>query len=210
MSRRATPAAKTAADTDALALLRRRLRESVEVKDKLATVLPDVARAGEALVAAYRAGKKAIFFGNGGSAADAQHFAAELVGRYYTERRALPAVALTVNTSSLTAIANDYGYHQVFVRQLEAYGQPGDVAVAISTSGDSKNVVEAVRAAKGLGLVTIGLTGEGGGALKQLVDHCVRVPSKDTPRVQECHLFVGHLWCEMIEEAFGEPREKQE
>ena len=145
-----------------------------------------------------------LLFGNGGSAADAQHIAAEFVGRYYLDRPALPAQALTVNTSSLTAIANDYDYDQIFSRQIEAFGQAGDVAIGISTSGNSRNIVEALRVAKRKDMVTVGMTGESGGQLKVEVDYCICVPSRDTPRIQEAHILVGHILSELVEQAiFG-------
>ena len=156
-------------------------------------------------IAALRGGHRLFLFGNGGSAADAQHIASELVGRYKLERGGLPAYALTANTSSLTAIGNDYSFDVVFARQLEALGSSGDVAVGISTSGNSRNVLLAIEAAKNKGLVSVGLTGRGGGQLKGLVDRCICVPSEETPRVQEAHILIGHLLCEMIEtELFGE------
>jgi D-sedoheptulose 7-phosphate isomerase len=146
------------------------------------------------------AGNKAMFFGNGGSAADAQHLAAEFVGRFHRDRKALAAVALTVNTSALTAIANDFGFAQVFSRQLEAIAVRGDVAFAISTSGASANVLAALQAARSLGLVSVGLTGLRGDLLCDLVTHCLRVPSIDTQRIQEAHILVGHILCEVVEE----------
>ena len=154
-----------------------------------------------ALIDAYRTGHAMLLFGNGGSAADAQHIAAEFVGRYYLERRALPAHALTVNTSILTAIANDYGYDHVFARQLEAIGHPGDVAVGLTTSGNSANVLEGLRAARRLGMVTVAMTGGTGGHAKSEVDHWIRVRSEDVPRIQETHMLIGHLWSELVEAA---------
>jgi D-sedoheptulose 7-phosphate isomerase len=181
-----------------------RIEESAAVKRALLAERELIAAVGEELIEAYRAGRKLLIFGNGGSASDAQHIAAELVGRYYFDRRALPALALTVNASSLTAIGNDYSFDHVFARQVEAFGHAGDVAVGISTSGNSANVIEGVHAAKRMGLVTVGLTGAGGGRLKGEVDYCVAVPSADTPRIQEAHALIGHVWCEMVERAlFG-------
>jgi len=146
-----------------------------------------------------RAGHRAFLFGNGGSAADAQHMAAELVSRYLRERPGLPVVALTVNTSSLTAIANDYSYDAVFARQLEALGSAGDMAIGISTSGHSRNVLLAIEAAKRKGMTSVGLTGQEGGQLRGLVDWCICVPSRETPRVQESHILIGHILCEIVE-----------
>ena len=154
------------------------------------------------LVDALQNGKKIILCGNGGSAADAQHIAAELTGRYVKERAPLPGIALTVDTSALTAIGNDYGYDQVFSRQLAALGHPGDVLVAISTSGNSKNVIRAVEVAKEMRIVTVGLTGQNGGAMAELCDICLRVPAGKTNHVQEMHIAIGHLFCAMIDAAF--------
>ena len=158
-----------------------------------------VAKVSEVLIRALQQGNKALLFGNGGSAADAQHIAAEFVGRFAFERPALPALALSVNTSCVTAIGNDYGFDQVFSRQIEAIGRPGDVAVGITTSGNSPNVLRAVTAARKVGLHTVGLTGRGGGKLKECVDHCICVPSDETPRIQECHTLVGHIISELVE-----------
>jgi len=158
-----------------------------------------IAEASELLVSALRQGGKALLFGNGGSAADAQHIAAELVGRFAFDRPALPALALSVNSSCVTAIANDRGFEEVFARQLEALGRPGDVAVGISTTGNSANVVRAMSRAKELGLQTVALTGRTGGRLKNRVDHCICVPSNETPRIQECHILIGHILSEIVE-----------
>ena len=163
--------------------------------------LPSLTAAAEALISAYRAGHKALFFGNGGSAADAQHLAAEFVGRYLREREPMPALALNANSSAVTAIGNDYGYEEVFARQLQALATPGDVAVAISTSGNSPNVTQAVMSARRLGLFTIGLTGASGGRLRSLVDVLIAVPSQETPRIQECHILAGHALCDAVEQA---------
>jgi D-sedoheptulose 7-phosphate isomerase len=157
--------------------------------------------AADALIAAYRSGHKSLFFGNGGSAADAQHLAAEFLGPYLCERRPLPAAALHVNTSAVTAIANDYGYEHVFSRQLQALAAPGDVAIGISTSGNSFSVIEAITVARQMGLFTIGLTGASGGRLRGLVDVLIAVPSNETPRIQECHILVGHALCDAVEQA---------
>ncbi len=153
----------------------------------------------KSVVKALEVGGKLIFFGNGGSAADAQHLAAELVNRFVFDRRALAGLALTTDTSSLTAIANDSSYDHVFARQLEALGRPGDVALGISTSGNSSNVIQGIRRASDMGMITAAFTGQGGGALGELVDHLIAIPSSDTGRIQEGHIFVGHLLCEMIE-----------
>jgi len=183
-------------------ILRSNIECSLEVHSQLiAACLPALTAAADALVAAYRAGHKALFFGNGGSAADAQHLAAEFVGRYLRQRDPLPALALNANSSAVTAIANDYGYEQVFARQLEAVAVRGDVAVAISTSGNSPSVVQAVLCARRLGLFTIALTGASGGHLRRIVDSLIVVPSEETPRIQECHILLGHALCDAVEQA---------
>jgi len=160
-----------------------------------------IAAAATLMIAALRGGSKLLAFGNGGSAADAQHLAAELAGRYDRERPALPALALTANSSDLTAIANDYGFEHVFARLVEAHGRPGDVAIAISTSGNSENVLRGVDAARARGLRCIGLTGKGGGKLAALVDVAVVVPSDATARIQEAHGTIVHVLCEIVERA---------
>ena len=176
------------------------LAESAFVKlllmQRQAAVIEEI---GVRLTKVLKAGRTVFLFGNGGSAADAQHIAAELEARFLRERRALPCHALTTNTSTLTAIGNDYGYERTFARQLEAYGRRGDAAIGISTSGNSANVLEAMKTAKKLGILRVGLTNEKGGKLKGLVDHCLCVPSTDTQRVQECHMAVGHIVCDIIE-----------
>jgi D-sedoheptulose 7-phosphate isomerase len=191
-------------------LIQQRIRTSIAVKQELLKQSALLAQVAEKLIEAYEAGKKILVFGNGGSAADAQHIAAELVGKYYMDRRPLPAEALTVNTSSLTAIGNDYAFERIFARQVEALGNPGDVAIGISTSGNSPNVIEAIRAAKKKGMITIGLTGAEGGRLKNEVDYCICVPSKDTPRIQEAHILIGHIWCELIERALFGNEDKED
>lgn len=150
-------------------------------------------------VTALRAGNKILFAGNGGSAADAQHWAGELVSRFYYDRPGLPAIALTTDTSILTAIGNDYGYDYTFARQVEALGQAGDVLVAISTSGRSKNILRALDAAQSRGVKVVGFTGAGGGDMADRCDICFQVPSEETPRIQEGHEFIGHLLCGLIE-----------
>lgn len=159
------------------------------------------AQATETCIAALRAGRKLLFCGNGGSAADAQHWAGELVSRFNYDRPGLPAIALTTDSSILTAIGNDYGYDRVFARQVEALGVAGDVLVAISTSGNSPNVVAAIEAARARGIATIGFTGQGGGSMATLCDVCIRIPSASTPRIQEGHEVLGHALCAMVEAA---------
>ena len=178
------------------------IEESIATKQSLlesADILTTVAKVSEILVSVLRQGNKVLLFGNGGSAADAQHIAAELVGRFAFDRPALPALALSVNSSCVTAIGNDYGFEKVFSRQLEALARSGDVAIGISTSGNSPNVLWAMSTAKKIGLHTIALTGSTGGKLKAAVDHCICVPSNQTPRIQECHILIGHIVSELVE-----------
>lgn len=161
-----------------------------------------IERMAQTILDAYRRGKKVVIFGNGGSAADAQHIAAELVGRYMRNRLPLPALALTTDTSLLTALGNDYGFNKVFSRQVEACVQRGDIVIAISTSGNSTNVLEGIAAAKKLGATLIGFTGVNGGKIKKEVDLCLCVPSRSTPRIQEVHITVGHILCGLVEDEF--------
>jgi D-sedoheptulose 7-phosphate isomerase len=183
-------------------ILRANIQHSIEVHSRLmAACLPAMTAAADALIDAYRSGHKALYFGNGGSAADAEHLAAEFVGRYLRERSPMPAIALHANTSAVTAIANDYGYEHVFSRQLQAFANRGDVAIGISTSGNSPNVIEAIKVARQLGLFSIGLTGASGGKLLGLVDALIAVPTTETPRIQECHILVGHALCDAVEQA---------
>ncbi len=185
-------------------ILRSNIEGSAQVHSQLlGACLPVMIEAANALVSAYRTGHKALFFGNGGSASDSQHMAAEFLGRYLLERSPLPAVALSENTSAVTAIANDYGFEQVFSRQLQALGVPGDVAFGISTSGNSPNVIEALATARKMGLHTIGLTGASGGKMRGMVDTLIAVPSTETPRIQECHILVGHALCDAVEQAMA-------
>jgi phosphoheptose isomerase len=184
------------------------LREGIRTQQALlAACTDDIARAAALARATLAGGHKLVLCGNGGSAADAQHIAAELVGRFLRERAPLPAVALTVDSSILTAVGNDYGFEQIFARQVRALGEPGDLLVAISTSGRSPNVLEAVKAARARGLAVVGLTGQGQGRadeggdnrLSQMCDVCVRVPSRVTSRIQECHIAIGHILCETVD-----------
>ena len=187
------------------ALVSQRIRESVAVKEKLLRdedCLVTLRKVASIMTGALTAGNKILFMGNGGSAADAQHLAAEFTGRYMRERPALAAMALNVNTSSLTAIGNDYSFDAVFARQIEALGRSGDVAIGLSTSGTSPNILRGMEVARSLGLVTVGLTGESGGRLKDVVEYCLCVPSSQTPRIQECHILLGHILCEIVEDDF--------
>jgi D-sedoheptulose 7-phosphate isomerase len=189
--------------TEYAAYIAREIQESISVKVELdRTAAEQIAEAAAAVVACLRAGGKLIAFGNGGSASDAQHMVAELVGRYAVRRQALAAVALTANSSSLTAIANDFGFEEIFARHLEALAKPQDVVLAISTSGNSPNVLRALETAKALALKTIGLTGNDGGKLRELVNVCVIVPSSSTPRIQEAHTLVIHILCGIVENTF--------
>jgi len=176
------------------------------VADPSALMLVD--QVVSAIVSCYKQGGKVLIFGNGGSAADAQHFAGELVSRFYFDRPGLAAFALTTDTSVLTAIGNDYGYENVFSRQIEANAKAGDLVIGISTSGNSPNVLKALEAAQAIGAVTVGLTGQNGGKMKNACKLCICVPSNSTPRIQECHLVIEHAICAAVEEQmFGKPAE---
>jgi D-sedoheptulose 7-phosphate isomerase len=178
------------------------IRESVEVKQKLSgdNELQDIlfVLAGK-MADCLRGGGKVLFCGNGGSAADAQHLAAELSGRFYSDREPLYAEALHVNTSYLTAVANDYSYEEIYSRLVKAKGREGDILIGISTSGNSPNILRAVETGNRLGMITAGMTGESGGKMQGLCNYMVRIPSKDTPRIQECHILCGHILCELVE-----------
>jgi D-sedoheptulose 7-phosphate isomerase len=173
--------------------------EHLCVATALRSLALDVDRVVAIMARSMAAGGVLLACGNGGSAADAQHIAAELTGRFLRDRKPLPALALHGNTSSLTAIANDYGYEQVFAREVGAHGREGDVLLAISTSGNSANIVAAIEAAREKRMVVIGLTGEAGGKMRDLCDVCLCVPSTSTPRIQECHILIGHTICELLE-----------
>ena len=180
--------------------IREGLEEHRRVAESLAAAMAEsIERAAGMILDTYRRGGKVLIMGNGGSAADAQHFAAELVGRYRRERRALPAIALTTDTSILTSVSNDYGYADVFKRQVEAHAGPGDLVVGISTSGKSESVLAALRKAREMNLYSTGMTGRSGHALAALTTHCVMVDSDDTPRIQEAHILAGHIICELVE-----------
>lgn len=180
-----------------------RIQRSLDVKKELlldASLRSSIVKVALLIVDSLRSGGKVFFFGNGGSAADAQHLAAEFAGRYTKERPALSAVALGLNPSSATSIGNDYGFDVLFARELEALGKRGDVAVGISTSGNSRNVIRALEIAKLGSIYTVALTGASGGALRNIADCALCVPSEETPRIQECHILVGHIICELVEE----------
>jgi D-sedoheptulose 7-phosphate isomerase len=181
---------------------------SIETKQRVlgdAGILETIGKAVDVIVAAFRSGKRVYFCGNGGSAADAQHLAAEFSGRFYTDRKALPAEALHCNTSYITAVGNDYGFDVIYSRIIEGIGEKGDVLVGLSTSGNSPNIVNAFNAAKEKGMVTIGFTGLTGGAMRSLCDYLINIPSTDTPRIQESHIMAGHIICQLVEEKYFSP-----
>jgi D-sedoheptulose 7-phosphate isomerase len=186
------------------------IEESIAAKQSLlrsTAVISTVAQVSHILIDGLEQGKKALLFGNGGSAADAQHIAAELVGRFAFDRPPLPALALSVNSSCVTAIGNDYSFDQIFSRQIEALGHAGDTAIGISTSGNSANVLNGLLVAKKMGLRTVALAGRTGGKLKNVVDYCICAPSDETPRIQECHILIGHIISELVElKIFNEAR----
>jgi D-sedoheptulose 7-phosphate isomerase len=187
-----------------LNFFRERIRRSAELKMQLAgndELLAAASAASAAIISCFRNNGKVLFCGNGGSAADAQHLAAEFSGRFYFDRPPLFAEALHVNTSYVTAVANDYSYDVIYSRLVDAMGRTGDVLVALSTSGNSANVVKAVETARSRGMLTIGFTGESGGKMKSCCDILIAVPSADTPRIQECHMLLGHILCEQVEAA---------
>jgi D-sedoheptulose 7-phosphate isomerase len=181
---------------------RRQIDESCEVAQLSRELLSKICLLSERTVRAIKSGRCVFFCGNGGSAADAQHLAAEFVGRFRLERLPLPSMALTTNTSLLTAIANDYGYDQVFSRQVHAFAKPSDILFGISTSGNSPNVVRAIQEARTLGVYTVGLTGRSGGKLKECADVLLNVPSDQTPRIQESHILLGHIYCDLVERLY--------
>ncbi len=187
---------------DTFSTIKKNLLTAISLKQQLLEdeqLLTKISEMARLLIGCYKAGGKVLFCGNGGSAADAQHLASELSGKYYYDRPPLFAAALHANTSHLTAVANDYSYEEVFSRLTEAMGREGDVLVGLSTSGDSPNVVRALLTAKAKGMATIGLTGRGGGKMKPICDCLIQIPSTDTPRIQECHILIGHTVCELVE-----------
>lgn len=177
------------------------IKESIETKNQiLKSLVPQIEQAAKIMIEALKVGNKILFFGNGGSAADAQHLTAELIGRYRKDRRSLPAIALSTDTSILTSLSNDYGFEVVFAKQIEGLAKKGDIAFGISTSGNSRNVLEGIEKAKELGCKTIGLLGCDGGRIGEVVDLAVTVPCKITPRIQESHITIGHILCSLIEQ----------
>ncbi|WP_428662380.1 D-sedoheptulose-7-phosphate isomerase [Runella sp.] len=178
------------------------VQASIDTKNRVLsdqTLLDTVADVAEAMTTAFKNGKKVLFCGNGGSAADAQHLAAEFSGRFYYDRPPLYSEALHVNSSYVTAVGNDYSYDVIYSRMIQAMGREGDVLVGISTSGNSTNVIKALEVANELGMITVGMTGETGGKMKEVSTFLVNIPSKDTPRIQECHILLGHIMCEIVE-----------
>jgi len=172
-------------------------KKAILEDDSLLSVIREVS---SKTVEAYRRGNKTLIAGNGGSAADAQHIAGEFVSRFYFDRPGLPSMALTTDTSILTAIYNDYGYERLFARQIEANAKEGDIFIAISTSGNSPNILEALEVCKDRNILSVGLTGESGGRMKDICDYCICVPSSETPRIQESHILIGHIICAVVEE----------
>jgi len=188
---------------DKSSIVEKNIKNSIELKQKMLNnedILASIVSICEQIIKTYNSGGKVLFCGNGGSAADAQHLAAELSGRYYYDRPPLNAEALHVNTSYLTAVANDYSYDQVYARLIKALGKEGDVLIGLSTSGNSNNVVEALNQAKKQNCFTIGLTGQDGGKMKDICDIIIKIESNDTPRIQECHMLIGHSICEIVEQ----------
>ena len=180
------------------------LDENIKIKEATKTLTPIIAKISEKIINAYKNKKKVVLFGNGGSAADAQHIAAEFVGKFYKDRDSLPALAFHTNTSILTATANDFGYEFVFERQVSSFVEEGDVAIGISTSGNSPNVIKGLIKAKEKGAITVGFTGEKQSKIEEIADICLKIPSSDTPRIQEGHITVGHIICYLVEkELFG-------
>jgi D-sedoheptulose 7-phosphate isomerase len=181
------------------------IKSSIDTKQSVLQnegLLKTIAESVEVIVNAFRTGNRVYFCGNGGSAADAQHLAAEFSGRFYTNRKALPAEALHCNTSYLTAVANDYGFDEIYSRLIDGIGEAGDVLIGLSTSGTSTNITKAFETAKKKEMITIGFTGKSGGNMKPLCDHLVNIPSTDTPRIQESHIMVGHIICQLVEEKY--------
>ena len=184
-------------------IIKKNIQDALSLKQQLLAdegLQQSISRIADLIVACYRQGGKVLFCGNGGSAADSQHLAAELSGRYYYDRPPLSAEALHVNTSYLTAVANDYSYDEVYSRLVKAVGKPGDVLFGLSTSGNSGNVINALKTANEIGFTTIAFTGGGGGKMKNECDYLIAIPSKDTPRIQECHMLIGHTICQLVEQ----------
>jgi len=188
-------------------IIKKNLQDSINVKRLILEndeLIDTISKVAEEIINAFRNDKKVLLCGNGGSAADAQHIAAELSGRFYFDREPLFAEALHVNTSYITAVANDYSYDEIYARLVKAKGRRGDILIGISTSGNSKNVIKAIEVANEIGMITVGMTGETGGKMRDLCKYLINVPSRDTPRIQEAHITIGHIICEIVErELFG-------
>ena len=183
-------------------LIRRNISDSITVKQKLLqndTIIVDITKVADLIVEAFNNGNKLLFCGNGGSAADAQHLAAEFSGRYYLNRPPLHAEALHTDTSFMTAVSNDFSFDEVYARLIQGIGKQGDILIGMSTSGNSKNVIKALEEAKKKNIITIGFTGKVNGNMKSYCDYLINIPSDDTPRIQECHLMLGHAICELVE-----------
>ena len=187
--------------------IKKHIQESKNIKNELlenSSLLETIQKISLIIIDLYQKGNKILIAGNGGSAADAQHIAGELVSRFYFDRPGLAVIALTTDTSILTAIGNDYGYEKVFSRQIEANGVSGDLFIGISTSGNSKNILEALKVARSIGVITVGLTGKSGGLMASNCDYCIKIPSTETPRIQESHILIAHIICAIVEEVlFG-------
>jgi len=187
--------------------IKKSISESIQVKQNILEnpeLLSKISQVSQEIINAFKNDKKVLFCGNGGSAADAQHIAAELSGRFYFDREPLFAEALHVNTSYLTAVANDYSYDEVFSRLVKAKGRAGDILIGISTSGNSKNVIKAIEVANEIGMISVGMTGKTGGKMKDICKYLINVPSTDTPRIQEAHIMIGHIICEIVEKVLFE------
>jgi len=187
--------------------IKQAIQNSIQLKQNILKnheLLSTISKVSQEIIQAFKNDKKVLLCGNGGSAADAQHIAAELSGRFYFDRDPLFAEALHVNTSYITAVANDYSYDEVYSRLVKAKGRPGDILIGISTSGNSKNIIKALEVANKIGMITVGMTGESGGKIIDICKYLINVPSKDTPRIQEAHIMIGHIICEIVEkELFG-------
>jgi D-sedoheptulose 7-phosphate isomerase len=187
-----------------LNIIKSQISSSIQVKQTLLSneaLLQQIADAAQLIINTYQQKGKTLLAGNGGSAADAQHIAAEFVGRYYFDRPSIPSIALSTDTSIITAIGNDYGYDELFARQVQGYGNEGDVFIGISTSGNSANILKALQVCKEMGITSVALTGQSGGKMEGVADICIKVPSTDTPRIQESHILIGHMICYLVEQA---------
>jgi D-sedoheptulose 7-phosphate isomerase len=187
--------------------IKKNISESIQVKQNILEnpeLLSKISQVSQEIINAFKNDKKVLFCGNGGSAADAQHIAAELSGRFYFDREPLFAEALHVNTSYITAVANDYSYDEIYSRLVKAKGRAGDILIGISTSGNSKNVIKALEVANEIGMISVGMTGKTGGKMKDICKYLINVPSTDTPRIQEAHIMIGHIICEIVEKVLFE------